>query len=254
MKTLDGKIAIVTGASRGIGRAIALRLGKEGALVVVHYSKNEDAANETVREIELLGSQAVAFQYQFGMETDMQTFFKNLDTKLRRVTGNIQFDILVNNAGISGMGAMEEVTEEAFDKVMAVNLKSPFFLIQQALGRIRDEGRIINISSIATKVIFPGTISYNLSKAGLNMLTQSLAKQLGPRKITVNALMPGVVETEINRDMLKNPEAKKHAAQTSVFERLGQMEDIADIAAFFASSNSRWITGQLIDAAGGGTL
>ncbi len=243
MKTLKGKIAIVTGASRGIGRAIAQRFGKEGAIVAVHYSQNEGAANETVREIESLGSQAFAIQHQFGVETEIQSFFKKLDTKLQHVTGDTQFDILVNNAGVSGMGLIEEVTEELFDKVMAVNLKSPFFLIQQALDRIRDGGRIINISSVSVKVIYPGTITYNLSKAGLNILTQNLAKQLGPRNITVNALMPGVVETEINRGMLNNPGAKKHAAQTSVFRRLGQGEDIADIAAFIASSDSRWITG-----------
>lgn len=152
------------------------------------------------------------------------------------------------------MGAIEDVTEYVFDKVMAVNLKTLYFLIQQALNRIRDSGRIINISSASTQDHFPGTIAYNLSKAGLNAMTQNLAKQLGTRGITVNALMPGVVETEIVHDLLENPEARKYAAQTSVFGRLGQVDDIADVAAIFASPDSRWVTGQLVDTAGGGTL
>lgn len=254
MKPLDGKTAVVTGASRGIGRAIALRLAKDGALVGVHYAKNEVAANETVREIKSFGSQAFAIQHPFGLGSKMEAFFEDLNPKLQTMTGNTHFDILVNNAGIPHMGTIEDVTEESFDKVMAVNLKSPIFLIQHALDHLRDGGRIINVSSASTQNNFPGTVAYNLSKAGLNILTQNLAKQLGPRGITVNALMPGVVETEMNRDMLKNPESKKYAAQSSVFERLGQVEDIADVAAFLASPDSRWVTGQLIDTSGGGIL
>lgn len=254
MNPLDQKVALVSGASRGIGRAIALRLAKDGALVGVHYAKNDKAAEETVRKIESLGGQAFVIQHPFGLANHMNVFLEKLDSKLKAMTGNPHFDILVNNAGISHMGRIEEVTEEAFDRVMAVNLKSPFFLIQQALDRIRDKGRIINISSAATHNIFPGTIAYNLSKAGLNTLTQNLAQQLGYRGITVNALMPGVVETEMNRDILKNPDSRKHAAKTSVFERLGQVEDIADVVAFFASPDSRWITGQVVDTSGGGIL
>ncbi|GIN72911.1 short-chain dehydrogenase [Bacillus sp. J14TS2] len=254
MKPLEGKIAVVTGASRGIGRAIALRLAKDGALVSVHYAKNEEAANETVQEIEATGGQAFAIQYPFELASNMQAFFEKLDSKLQAITGNTTFDILVNNAGISYMGTIEDISEEAFDQVMAVNLKSPFFLTQLALNRLRNEGRIINISSASTQNNFPGTLIYNLSKAGLNTLTQNLAKQLGTRGITVNALLPGVVETEINAERLKNPEDKKYAAQSSVFNRLGQVEDIADVVAFFASPDSRWVTGQIVDTSGGGTL
>ncbi|MBO0992670.1 SDR family oxidoreductase [Bacillus sp. SD088] len=254
MKPLKGKIAVVTGASRGIGRAIALRLAKDGALVSVHYAKNEEAANETVQEIEAMGGQAFAIQYLFELASNMRAFFEKLDSKLQAITGNTTFDILVNNAGISYMGTIEEISEEAFDQVMAVNLKSPFFLTQLALNRLRNEGRIINISSASTQNNFPGTLIYNLSKAGLNTLTQNLAKQLGTRGITVNALLPGVVETEINAERLKNLEAKKYAAQSSVFNRLGQVEDIADVVAFFASPDSRWVTGQIVDTSGGGIL
>jgi len=254
MKPLEGKVALVSGASRGIGRAIALRLAKDGAFVIVHYAENEKAANETVQKIETLGGQAFPIAYPFGITSDMKIFFAKLDEKLQAATGDTQLDIVVINAGISCMGTIEDVTEEAFDEVMSVNLKTPFFLIQQALGRLREEGRIIMISSASTQNHFPGTIAYNISKTGLNALTQNLAKQLGSRGITVNALMPGVVETEINHEMLKNPKAKKSAEQTSVFKRLGQVEDIADVAAFFASHKSRWITGQIIDTSGGGTL
>lgn len=254
MKPLEGKVALVSGASRGIGRAIALRLAKDGAFVIVHYAKNEEAANETVQKIETLGGQAFPIAYPFGLTSDMKIFFEKLDGKLQAATGDTQLDIVVINAGISCMGTIGDVTEEAFDEVMSVNLKTPFFLIQQALGRLREEGRIIMISSASTQNHFPGTIAYNISKTGLNALTQNLAKQLGSRGITVNALMPGVVETEINYEMLKNPKAKKFAEQTSVFKRLGQVEDIADVAAFFASHKSRWITGQIVDTSGGGTL
>ncbi|TCP24942.1 NAD(P)-dependent dehydrogenase (short-subunit alcohol dehydrogenase family) [Scopulibacillus darangshiensis] len=254
MKPLEGKIALVTGASRGIGRAIAFRLAGDGALVAVHYAKNEEAAKQTIHDIASIGGKAFGIQAEFGLSMNMDAFFADLDSKVEKYTGQSQFDILVNNAGIAQMGTIEEISEEAFDKVMAVNLKTPFFLVQQALQRLRDGGRIINISSLAAQNHFPGTIAYNLSKAGLNTLTQTLAKQLGSRSITVNALMPGVVETEVNAELLKRPESKKRAAQSSVFDRLGQVEDIADVAAFFASPDSRWVTGQLVDASGGGGL
>jgi 3-oxoacyl-[acyl-carrier protein] reductase len=138
--------------------------------------------------------------------------------------------------------------------VFAINVKAPFFLIQQALPRLREEGRIINISSGTTRIAIPDVTAYSMTKGAINTLTLTLAKQLGPRGITINAILPGFVATDMNASMLENPETKKFGADFSIFGRWGQPEDVADIASFLSSPDSRWITGQLIDASGGSHL
>lgn len=137
---------------------------------------------------------------------------------------------------------------------MALNVKAPFFITQQALPRIREEGRIINISSAVTRISLPVIPAYSMTKGAINSLTLSLSSQLGPRKITINAILPGFVATEMNAAMMQNPEGREFGADFSIFGRWGEPEDVADIAAFLASPDSRWITGQLIDASGGSHL
>lgn len=254
MSKLKGKIAVVTGASRGIGRAIARRLAQDGALVAVHYGTRRKDAEEVVQEIERNGGSAFSIGTDLRVHAGIGDFYTQLDEELLKRTGETRFDIFVNNAGIGQIASFEETTEESFDEVMNMNVKAPFFMIQQALPRIKEEGRIINLSSFVTRAASPSVFAYSMSKSTINTLTLMLAKQLGSRQITVNAILPGIINTDMNADTLQSPDGQKYAASLSTFNRWGEPQDVADIAAFLASSDSRWITGQLIDASGGSHL
>jgi 3-oxoacyl-[acyl-carrier protein] reductase len=254
METLKGKVALVTGAGRGIGRAIARRLVQEGALVAVHYGKSRDAALETVRELEASGGTAFAVGADLETLSGVEALYETLDGELVRQTGSRHLDILVNNAGMALYGSVENTPEAAFDTIFSVNVKAPFYLIQHALPRLREQGRIINLSSAVTRIAIPDITAYSMTKGAINTLTLTLAKQLGPRGITVNAILPGFVATDMNAAMLQDPASRKFGAEFSIFGRWGEPEDIADIAGYLASPDSRWITGQLIDASGGSYL
>ncbi|MBG1271020.1 SDR family oxidoreductase [Nostoc sp. WHI] len=251
---LENKVALVTGASRGIGKAIALRLAQDGAFVVVHYGRNADAANTVVQEIKANGGAAFSVQAELGTLANVYALYEALDAGLNQQTGTNQFDILVNNAGIAPKVTIEETTEAIFDELIAVNVKAPFFLIQQALPRLRDGGRIINLSSAVTRIAFSNVTAYSLTKGAINTLTLVLAKQLGARNITVNSLAPGIIDTDINADILADEASQKFAASLSALGRVGQPSDVADAAAFLASSDSRWVTGQYLDVSGGSHL
>lgn len=253
-KRLEGRVAIVTGASRGIGKGIALRLAAEGALVAVHYGVRRDAAEETVAAIEAAGGAAFAVGAELDSLDGVDRLLKSLDEELMRRTGSNQFDILINNAGIGTSSTFEETSEKDFNRLFAVNVKAPFFLVQQSLGRLRDGGRIINISSGVTRIAFPHLMTYNLTKGALNTFTLHLAQLLGPRGITVNAVMPGIVDTDVNASWLPTPEGRKYAEGMSALGRVGEPSDIADIVAFAASPDGRWVTGQMLDATGGSHL
>ncbi|MEH1997656.1 MAG: SDR family oxidoreductase [Nostoc sp.] len=251
---LENKVALVTGASRGIGRAIALRLAQDGAFVAVHYGRNADAANTVVQEIKANGGAAFSVQAELGTLANVYALYEALDAALNQQIGTNQFDILVNNAGIAPRVTIEETTEAIFDELIAVNVKAPFFLIQQALPRLRDGGRIINLSSGVTRIAFPDVAAYSLTKGAINTLTLLLAKQLGVRNITVNSLAPGIIDTEMNAEILSDEASQKFAASLSALGRVGQPSDVADAAAFLASSDSRWVTGQYLDVTGGSNL
>jgi NAD(P)-dependent dehydrogenase (short-subunit alcohol dehydrogenase family) len=248
------KVALVTGASRGIGRAIALRLAKDGALVIVHYCRNQRAARDTVREIEKNGGSAFSVKADFSSLKGVRALFEAMDKRLQDALGAPEFDILVNNAGIALGGGVEGTSEAEFDKLVAVNIKAPFFIIQQALPRLRDAGRIINMSSGTSRIAYPEEAAYAMTKGALNTLTLSLAKQLGPRGITVNAVAPGIIDTDFHGGWLRSPKARKFAASVAALGRVGVPEDIADVVAFLASADARWITGAFIDATGGSLL
>jgi 3-oxoacyl-[acyl-carrier protein] reductase len=254
MKRLEGRIAVVTGASRGIGRGIALRLASEGALVAVHYGTRRDAAEETVSAIENAGGTAFAVGAELNSLNGVHRLLQILDEELIRRTGAHQFDILVNNAGIGTASSFEETSEADFDRLFAVNVKAPFFLVQQSLRRLRDGGRIINISSGVTRIAYPHLMAYNLTKGALNTFTLHLAQLLGSRGITVNAVMPGIVDTDVNASWLHTSEGYKFAVEMSALGRVGEPSDIADIVAFTASPDGRWVTGQMLDATGGSHL
>jgi 3-oxoacyl-[acyl-carrier protein] reductase len=247
MTDLQGKTALVTGGSRGIGRAISLRLAADGARVAVHYGSNELAAKQTVADIQAAGGEAFAVRADLAAEDAAEMLWAAFD---REAEG---LDILVNNAGIGKQQPLADVTSEWFDELVAVNAKAPFFLIQQGLSRLRDDGRIINISSGATRIAFPADTAYAMTKGALDTLTLALAKELGPRGITVNSVAPGIIETEMN-GWLQDPAAAAGAAAYSTFNRVGQPADVADVVAFVASDDARWISGQYVDATGGSQL
>jgi len=248
---LTGRTALVTGGSRGIGRAVAERLGREGARVGVHYGRNEAAAEETVAAIEAAGGSAFAVQAELGVPGDAEALWEAFD---RHADG---LDILVNNAGITGRREpLPKVTPEDFDRVFAVNAKAPFFITQLALERLRDGGRIVNVSTGLTRgSAMPELISYSMSKGALDVFTMTLAKDLARRGITVNTVAPGVVDTDMNAGWLReDPKARRQAAAATALGRLGEPRDIADVVAFLASDDSRWVTGQWMDATGGSLL
>ncbi|WP_436771906.1 SDR family oxidoreductase [Yinghuangia sp. YIM S09857] len=251
---LHGKSALVTGGSRGIGRAIAERLGRDGALVAVHYGSDERAAKETVAAITGAGGRAFAVAARLGEPGDVDRLFAGLADGLRE-HGESGLDIVVNNAGIGLSKPIEDVAPAEFDEVFAVNAKAPFFIVQRALPLLRDGGRIVNVSSGVTRIAFPEAIAYAATKGALDVFTLALAKQLGARGITVNGVAPGVVDTDINAAWLRdNAEANAYWASRAALGRVGRPDDIADTVAFLASDAARWVTGHLLDATGGSDL
>ncbi len=249
--SLQGKIAVITGASRGIGRAIAVNMAKAGASVVVNYQKNAEAATAVVREIEAMHEQAIAVQGDVGSVAGIRQFFQALDGELTKRHGSPHFDILVNNAGIGRGGTVETTSEKEFDELMAVNVKGSFFVTQEALSRIRDGGRIINLSSALSKHAYPRMTAYSMGKAAINHFTLILAADLGKRGITVNCIAPGLTVTDFTAHARQDPEVTKATAAHTALGRLGEAEDIADVATFLASDEARWVTGQYIEASGG---
>ncbi|WP_169086701.1 SDR family oxidoreductase [Paenibacillus sp. PL91] len=254
MNRLNGKVALVTGGSRGIGRGIALRLAREGALVAVHYGSQQDAAEDAVKSIKANGGEAFSIGANLNTAAGVNQLIQLLDKELMLRTGEIHFDILVNNAGIGIPESFEETTETAFDEIFAVNVKAPFFIVQKSLSRLRNEGRIVNISSGVTRVAYPPIMAYNLTKGAINTFTLHLAKLLGPRGITVNAVLPGMVRTDMNADLLDSPEAQKLPADMVALGRMGEPSDIADVVAFLASQDGRFVTAQILDVTGGSHL
>lgn len=237
------KSALVTGASRGIGRAVAERLAADGADIAVHYGGNEDAANETVTRIQKAGGRAFAVQADLGADDGVDKLFAGLDGE--------PLDILVNNAAATPAGPIETDTPEQFDRLFAVNVKAPYFIIQRALPLLRDGGRIITMTSVATRMALPAQTSFAMGKGALETMTFTLAQALGPRGITVNAVAPGATKTETNVPVFEAPGIEDYITQRTALNRLGRAEDVADAVAFLASDDGRWITGQILDASGG---
>jgi NAD(P)-dependent dehydrogenase (short-subunit alcohol dehydrogenase family) len=250
---LKDKVAVVTGSSRGIGRGIAERFAKDGALVVIHYGCNVKAAEGTVREIESQGGTAFALQADLASIDEIRRFFERLDTELTSRTGSNRFDILVNNAGISSPAPYHQMAIEQFDCLFAVNVRGPFFVTQSALPRLREGGKIINISSLASRHASPSpfTAVYSMTKSALDAFTLALAQDLGQRGIAANTIAPGAVETDMNVQFLQKPEVRKQITDQTALGRIGEPSDIANVAAFLASDENTWVTGQYIAAAGG---
>ena len=241
MSSLKGKVALVTGASRGIGRGIAERLAKDGATIVVNYTKSAGEAEKVVSGIKGQGGNAMAVQADVSKVEDIRRLFQ----ETKKVYGRL--DILVNNAGIFWAKPILETTEEEYDQMFAVNAKGQFFALQEAAKHMAEGGRIVNISTGGTKRAFPGISAYGGSKSALEFFTKVAAKELGPKHITVNTISPGYTET----DMLSDPQFRTIGIQASPLGRLGTPADIAQVVAFIVSDDGGWITGDTIQAGGG---
>jgi 3-oxoacyl-[acyl-carrier protein] reductase len=243
--SLKDKVAIVTGASRGIGRAIAESLTGAGAAVVVNHRDSEKQALETVAAITIAGGRAAAIQADMGVVGDAKKLVDSTIEKFGRL------DILVNNAGVGNRTAMADMTEKEFDWTLSVNARGPFFAIQAAVPRMQDGGRIINISSCGSHIAqITGLLAvYQMSKGALEQLARCYMKELGERGITINSVLPGFVETELASD---TPQEYKDALiKRTALRRLGTAEEIANVVCFLASDAGRWITGEAIMVSGG---
>jgi NAD(P)-dependent dehydrogenase (short-subunit alcohol dehydrogenase family) len=247
MGVLTGRTALVTGASRGIGRGIAERLGRDGAWVGVHYNRNETAAKETVAAIEAAGGSAFAVGVELGLPGDAEALWAEFD---RQADG---LDILVNNAGIGNTRPIHELDEQEYDKVFAVNVKAPFFILKQGMSRLRDGGRVVNISSgLARTAAMPDNMAYAMTKGALDVLSRDLSKVLGPRGITVNSVAPGIIDTDNTAPLLYgSADGWAKAAAYSALGGVGEPAEVADVVAFLVSDAGRWVTGSWVDVTGG---
>lgn len=250
-RSLNGKTALVTGGSRGIGRVIAERLAREGAVVALTYNSSQGGAEEAVAAIEKAGGQAFALKIDLLDAEAIPALFDRLDDELTQRNGGKSLDILVNNAGGSGFGGLANSTPESFDAMFAVYARAPFFIVQSALGRLSDGGRIINLSSGFATRPAPVASVYSMAKGSINTLTHALAIELGARGITANAVAPGWTRTDMNAAVRENGEMMKAIETDTALGRFGEPEDIAAVVAFLASDESRWVTGQVIEASGG---
>jgi 3-oxoacyl-[acyl-carrier protein] reductase len=243
-RNLQGKFALVTGASRGIGRAIAERLARSGAGVAVNYATRDQAAQETVAAIRAAGGEAIAVRADVGQVSEIARMFEQTVGRFGRL------DILVNNAGVIFNRTIADTSEADFDRIFAINVKGTFFACREAAKRLADGGRIINLSSSTTARLLPTYGAYVATKGAVEQLTRSLAKELGPRGITANVVSPGPTETELFTSG-KTPEQIAFFAQQSAFGRLGRPEEIAEAVAFLASDSAGWVTGQNLRVNGG---
>ena len=243
--SLNGKTALVTGASRGIGRAIALRLAEDGANVAVIYAGSADKAEAVVNEITALGVNAKAYRCNVADSAAVNETVKAVTNDLGKI------DILVNNAGITRDGLMLRMKDEDFDKVLAVNLRGAFVCTREAAKIMskRRKGRIINISSVVGQMGNAGQINYASAKAGLLGLTKSCAKELASRQITVNAVAPGFIETDMTAAL--NNDVRASYVESIPLKRMGVAQDVAEAAAFLASDKAGYITGQVLAVNGG---
>lgn len=254
-RPLQGKTALVTGASRGIGRAIAERLGRDGALVIVHYGSSSEAANEVVETILGAGGEAFSIGADLRKVAAIEAMFAQLDALLETRTGSTKLDILVNNAGVgAAFGPIAATTEAVFDNLFDTNFKGLFFTTQQALPRLCEGGHVVNISSLASRGGNPMIAAYAASKTPINSFTQSLAVELGPRRIAVNAVLPGLVLTDLTEALQNNPTLLENSLKNVAMGRAGLPEDIARVVGALVGGDLDWVSGQLIEATGGARL
>jgi 3-oxoacyl-[acyl-carrier protein] reductase len=249
-KFLANKTALVTGASRGIGRAIAKRLAADGAHVFVHYNQSSRAAEELIAEIEQAGgsAEAVAANLEDTESTD------RLVATVKDRLGNRKLDVLVNNAGIIDQAPLGEKDISGLERLLAVNVRAPYQVTSGLVGALADDARVLFTSSIVAKAVIGGATAYALTKGAIDTLTRYLAAELGERGIRVNAIAPGAIDTDMAVGFIGTDEGKAQVKGFQALKRIGQPDDIARVAGFLAGPDSGWVTGQVIDASGGSRL
>jgi 3-oxoacyl-[acyl-carrier protein] reductase len=242
---LANKVALVTGASRGIGAAIAKRLAADGAEVILHYGSGKQEAAAIAAEIVKLGGKATT------AGADLSA--KDGPAKLAAAVSHPHIDILVNNAGVAPFANIEETTEEAYDTLSNINMRSLFFVTKHLLPKLRDGGRIINLSSAVARTAFPGIPAYSATKGFVDVLTLQLAAHLAPRRITVNAVAPGAIDTQMS-GWIHQPGGTDTLKQIQALPGIGKPEHVAGVVSFLAGPDGDWTTGQTVDASGGTKL
>ena len=248
MTTLSGKTALVTGASRGMGRASALALAASGAQVLVHYGRGAKEADGVVAEIRKAGGRADAIAADLATADGPHKL-----AKLARGVVGDRLDILVANAGISKSATIEDITTEDFDRLFAVNVRAPYFLVQQLLPVLREGSSVILVSSLGAHVAVGTLSAYAATKGAIDTLVKYFAAALGPRGIRVNAVAPGVIDTDMS-NLVKTDEGKSFVLGMQALKRIGQPDDVGSVVAFLASQDARWITGDTIRVDGGSKL
>src|SRR5712672_2649845 len=244
---LSGKVAVITGASKGMGAAIAKQLAAEGASVVVNYASSKQGADQVVNDITVLGGKAIAVQGDVAKTADIEHLFAEASKAFGRL------DILINNAGVYRFAPLEEVTEDEFHRQFNTNVLGIILATREAVKYFgNDGGSVVNIGSTITSVTPPTSVVYAATKGAVSTITRVLAKELGPKKIRVNSIKPGVVETEGSQALgFAGSDFEKQMIAQTPLGRLGQPQDIAPVAAFLASPDSGWITGEILQVAGG---
>jgi len=252
--SLDGKIAIVTGGSRGLGQNTVLHLAKRGVHSIFTYNSNQAEAEKTVAEVNKAGAKAVALKLDVGNTGSFDSFLKDV----RKALGDFgaeRFDFLVNNAGISHHASFEKTTEAELDQLYNVNFKGVFFMTQKLLPLINDGGRIVMISTGLTRIIIPESAPYGSLKGAIEVLTKYLVKELGPRRITVNAVAPGAIQTDFSGGAVRdNPAVNKMVSAATALGRPGLPDDIGPMIASLLTEDNRWINAQRIEVSGGQSI
>jgi NAD(P)-dependent dehydrogenase (short-subunit alcohol dehydrogenase family) len=249
---MNHKIAIITGASRGLGRNAALKLAAKGVDVIVTYHSKKTEAEAVIAEVEKLGARAVAVQLDVGDSRSFPGFVAQVRALLQSVWQRDRFDFLVNNAGVGAHVGFAETSTVQFDELMNVHFKGTFFLTQALLPLIADGGRIVNLSTGLTRITLPGYAAYAAMKGAIEVLSRYMAKELGPRRITVNVIAPGAIETDFGGGAVRdNAELNSFIASQTALGRVGLPDDIGSAIAALLSDDGRWINAQRIEVSGG---
>ena len=255
MENKNSKIALVTGGSRGLGKDMALNLAKKGLDVVLTFNSKKEEAEEVVKEIEKLGQKAVAIQLNVGEVNSFDLFFQKVSTALKNTFDTDKIDFLINNAGIGLHESFASTTTAQFDNLVNIQFKGPFFLTQKALEVMNDGGGIVNISSGLTRFSFPGYTAYASMKGAMETLTKYQAKELGARKIRVNIVAPGAIETDFGGGAVRdNEQLNQQIASITALGRAGLPDDIGSVVAFLCTDDAKWVNGQRIEVSGGMNL
>lgn len=250
-RLLEGKTALVTGASRGLGRAVAEEFAALGALVAINYASNDAAALDTLNAIEAKGGKAFLIKSAQGSYEAAEELTAALDAGLRERTGTTALDILVNNAGGGPVHTIDDTTPEIFEKVLGDNLRGPFYVTKLLKSRMREGGRVIFVSSLGARAALPQYVVYALSKRAIETLTVVMAKELGPKNITVNCISPGIIASDANADIRADEDRANSFAQTMALKRLGVPSDLSGVAVSLVSPRMGYVTGQIIEVSGG---